>query len=382
MFYLYYLIFYVGLGILYTFASVYLKANTILTAPQVTMLMAFVPVVSFVSQNVFAYISDKAKQHKLVLALVLLAAAVLSVLVYWNAKTNYLLFLLVLYLVFAFFYTVPMVLSENFALEHAKKKQIPYGKIRLFGSLGYALSGQIANFFIKPLGLSIIFYLYTACMILALLLVFRFPEITAEQKEEDTTLKQENLYRRLLQNKAFLKILLCSFFIIGSTQITTTFFGIYVTDYANLDLNFLGYVTLVSAGTEIPMMFYAHHFIERYGTYKVLALSAIVSGLRFLAYVLMPTGPVILLATATHGIGYGAAISAIMHLINKEIPSHIRAVAISLNNSLAFGIGTFVVSMLGSIFFNAQSVYLCLFALEVIGFLICLPYLHTKKEQV
>lgn len=381
MFYLYYLIFYIGLGVLYTFGSVYLKANTVLTAPQVTMLMSFVPIVSFISQNAFAYISDKAKQHKLVLGVALLMAGACSLFVYWNAKTNYMVFLFAIYLIFAFFYTVPMVLSENFTLEYAKQKQIPYGRIRLFGSLGYAISGQIANLFIHSFGLSIIFYLYTACMVLALLLVVRFPQITSEQIQTEAVAQQENLYRMLLKNKSFLKILLCSFFIIGSTQITTTFFGIYVTDYAHLDLNFLGYVTLVSAGTEIPMMFYAHHFIERYGTYKVLALAAIVSGLRFLAYVLIPTAPVILLATATHGIGYGAAIAAIMHLINKEVPAHIRAVAISLNNSLAFGIGTFVVSMLGSIFFNAKSVYLCLFALEVVGFLICLPFLQKKKEH-
>src|SRR5699024_112462 len=167
-------------------------------------------------------------------------------------------------------------------------------------------------------------------------------------------------YKQLFKNKEFLLIMLCSFLILASIQVTGTFFGLYITEHAGLSLGFLGTTTLISAGTEIPMMFFSNRLIDRFGVYKIIALGAFLNCLRFALYFLFPHSMwIIILVTATHGIGYGATYTAMMHVINEKIPTHIRATAISLNTSLATGVGAFLISFLGSLLFDARSIYIC-----------------------
>jgi|GEM_PF-5036775 Major Facilitator Superfamily. len=383
MFYIYYLIVYFGLGVLMTFLSVFFRAETPLEPSQITMMMSFVPLVSFVSQNFFAYLSDKTQKYKTVLMAVMLTTVVTCLMLSFGAKADQIFVVIGLYFLFAFFYPAHGVLTENFTLQYAKNTHKPYGRIRLFGSAGYAIAGQVAGFITDQFGLTIIFYIYAICIFIPMLFVPKFPEIEASKKEqtEEEHHKNEGIYKQLFANKKFVLIMCCSFLILGTMQVTNTFFGLYITEYANLSLTFLGTTTLISAGTEIPMMFFSNKLIDKFGVYKILALGAILNSLRFLVYFLFPHNVVaIILVTCTHGVGYGAAYTAMMHVINETVPTHMRATAISLNTSLAIGVGAFAITFLGSFIFNPRTIYICLATFEILGFLVCL-YLLTSSTR-
>lgn len=385
MFYIYYLIIYFGMGVLFTFLSVFFRNETPLEPAQVTMMMSFVPLVSFVSQTFFAYLSDKTQKYKTILIGVMIATIISCLMLSFGARGDQVFVVIGLYFLFAFFYPAPGMLTENFTLQFSKMKDIPYGRIRLFGSAGYAIAGQVAGLITDKFGLSIIFYIYAACIFIPMLFVPKFPNIEATKKEaiEEKKHTGENLFKQLLSNKKFILIMLCSFFILGAMQVTNTFFGIYITDHAGLSLAFLGTTTLISAGTEIPMMFFSNKLIDKFGVYRILALAAVLNALRFVVYFLFPNMWAIVLVTATHGVGYGAAFTSIMHVINEEVPAHTRATAISLNSSLAIGVGTFFITFFGSFVFNARSIYVCLAVFELLGFALCLYLLAkaNKKEK-
>jgi len=389
MFYIYYLALYFGMGVLFTFQSVFFAEHTPLTAEQVTRMLSFAPIVSFLSQNTFAYISDRTQKHKSVLIFVILGTIAGSLLVSWIASLNNFTLTIIAYFLFAFFYPSLGALSENFTLEYSKINNIPYGRIRLFGSLGFAIAGQVAGIITGRYGLPIIFYVFALCTLIPLLLAPRFSNIEVDETEDmtqDESLFTDNkVYSQLFKNKAFIIIMLCSFFILASLNVTGTIFGLYITQHAGLPLEFLGTTVLISAGTEIPMMFYSNKLINKFGVYRILALAGFLNAIRFLTYFFFPNQVAILIVTATHGIGYGSAFTAIMHLIEKEIPTHIRATAISFNTSFAMGIGTFAMTFLSSLVMNARQTYVFLALFQAMGVLLCV-YLAAKqvtsKEEI
>ena len=386
MFYIYYLALYFGMGVLFTFLSVYFAELTPLSPEQVTRMLSFAPIVSFLSQNTFAYISDKTRKHKPILIFVIIMTIAGALLVSWAASLNSFTITIIAYFIFAFFYPSVAALTENFTLEYASLNDIPYGRIRLFGSLGYAIAGQVAGMITGRYGVSVIFYIFALCSLVPLFIAPRFSSIEVDEEEEvdpteDNPLITDNkVYSQLFKNKTYILIMLCSFFILGSMTVTNTIFGLYITQHAMLPLQFLGTTVLLSAATEIPMMFYSNKLIDKFGVYRILALAGILNAIRFMTYFLFPNEVAILVVTATHGIGYGSAFTAIMHLLEKEIPTSIRATAISFNTSFAVGIGTFAISFLSSLVLNARETYVLLALLQATGAVLCI-YLATKNRS-
>lgn len=382
MFYIYYLAMFFGMGVLFTFLPVYFNTETIMRPEQVTMMMSFAPIVSFISSNIFAYLSDKTRRYKLIISVAMVASITTSLLITFLSKSDTVILIIIGYFLFAFFYPAVGSLSENFTLQFAKIKNMPYGRIRLFGSLGYAIAGQVAGLLTNQFGLVVIFYVFALCTLIPLLIVPSFKEIDVEEEAHDELVdgdvEDTKVYKQLLGNKRFVTIMAVSFLILGSINAMNTFLGIYIISFTEMDLSFLGTLVLLSAGTEIPMMFFSNKLIDKFGVFKILSLSAILNVIRFATYVLFPFKLPIILVTLTHGIGYGAAFTSVMHLIQNNVSVKVRASAISLNQSFAVGIGTFLITFLGSNFFNARSIFGALAVLELIGAVLCI-YLISKK---
>ena len=381
MVYAYNLIMFFGLGVLLSFMSVFFTTETSLTASQVTMMMSFAPIISFFSTNFFAFISDKTRQHKKVLMTAMVLAIITSITLATVAQYEVVALVILSYVVFSFFMSSPGALSDNFVMQYSNIKNIPYGRIRLFGSLGYAIAGQVAGYLTDSFGLTIIFWVYALCIFIPLIFVPKFPDIEdVDDHEEEVTVESKGIYKNLVQNKPYVATIIVSFFILGSVQATGTFFGLYITQHANLSLTFLGTTILISAGTEIPMMFFSDKLIEKFGAYKILAVSATLNTIRFLAYFFFPVKWVIIAVTLTHGIGYGSAFTSVMHLIGENVSAKVRASAISINTTVAIGLGSFAITFLGSIFLDARSIYVALAVFEFIGLLLCLYLILRHKE--
>jgi Major Facilitator Superfamily. len=382
MFYIYNLFLGLGMGMLLPFIAAYFVSNTILQQNQVTMMLSLAPLITVLAQNLFGYLSDKTSKHKLVLMFVLVMTSMASLVLMLTSTFKEAILVILVHLVFVFFNSNPSMLSDNFTLTYAKRNNRQFGRIRLFASLGFAIAGQIAGILTDHFGVRILFFLFASFMLLVTFIVPFFPKMEEEKEvqenNEEAPLK-ENLYSQLLHNKDFVKVVILAFFILSGIGANGTFFGIYVTSYAGLSLSFLGTATLISAGTEIPMMFVADRLIKQFGAYKLLVLAAFLNASRFMVYLLLPYKIPILLVTATQGIGFGIAYTATMYLIYDKVSLKTRATGISMMNSIAFSLGNTMLSLIGSLLLNPRTVYILLFVVEVIG--VCFGVYLLKKEK-
>ncbi len=380
MFYLYYLLYYFGMGIFGSFIILFFTQETALTAAQVTTMMSFIPVVGLISQNFFAYISDKTKKYKQVLFGTAFISLLINILFIFGMPIMNSILLVITYILFIFFYQTAVPLADNFTLEFTKRNNTSYGTIRSCGSLAYAVAGQVGGILTQTFGLSVIFYVLAICTFLTLFLIAKFPNIGGNTNSviEETVSNNQNVYKQLLKNKEFINITICSILILGGVATTNTFLSLYVVDYANMDLTFLGTLILISAGIEVPMMIFSDKIIKKITIQNALILAASVNAIRFLTYFFLPYKFPILIVTALHGIGYGLLFPAIMGLINNKIPSNSRVTAISLNNALVSILGTMTLTMFGSMYLNAHSIFLLLGCIQVLAIAFCI-YLKLKS---
>lgn len=362
MMFLYYFVMFFGLGTFSNYILIYLLDTTSFSEASLTFMMGFAPLVNLLATNLFAYLSDRHQKHKRILQIALFFSIVSIFLLLQISRWEIYLWLAISYYLLMFFTQAPGQLIENFAFEYGALHQISYGRLRLFGSLGYGIAGFLGGFLTETLGLNIIFYIYAISFVIPLFMVPSLPDISNKLAHKD---HQENLYQTLFGIKEFKDILILSFLILGSLGVMATFFGIYITNYAHLDLKFFGLTILITAGTEIPMMFLSKQLIDKLGPYRLLSLASFLTFIRFLVYAFIPKPFWILLVSFTNGIGYGSSFTAIMYLIEKHIPKAIRSSAISINATVAVGFGTFLITGFGSTFLNARSIFILLAMFQV-----------------
>lgn len=360
----YYFVLYFGIGIFGSYLTLFFLKHTPLTETQITLVLSFKPFINILSANFFAYVSDRFNKHKLMLFFGFITTIITSFILLYLSVSQDIRIIIFAYFLLSFFISYPPELSDNFALEYGNIHNLPFGRIRLFGSLGYAIAGFIGGRLTGYYGLTIIFYAYGLSLLVPALMVFKLPNISTK---EDTKPKAEKIYQRLFQIKEFRYILVLSFLMFGSINAMSTFFSIYIQNYAKLDLAFLGLTMFITASAEIPMMFMSDRLINKYGAYKILSMASFLTFIRFMVYFFLPSKPWIILVSFTHGIGYGGAFTALMHLIKEHIPSDIRASAIGFNSSVAMGLGSFLIVSISSFLFNAHSVFLILSVFQFIA---------------
>jgi PPP family 3-phenylpropionic acid transporter len=236
---------------------------------------------------------------------------------------------------------LPLIDSETLhALHERDGSSILYGRIRLFGSLGWAISACLFGFLLDRSGrLSLSLFGYGAGFaVLALVASGGFREVLEPVSIPWEHLKRDRMFRRFLVFVFFQAIGLLSSF---------TFTSFFMDDIR------AGYLVIgssigLSALPEIPIMFLSRGLIEKLGNRFMIVTGVFLSVVKLALFVLIARSgkiwwlvPVQLL----HGIGYSLLWTGEINLIDRQSHRHMRATYQSL-----FHLFQYLASAMGSLF--------------------------------
>ena len=167
----YYFIFFVGFASLTPFMALYYQQRG-LSGSQIGLLAAIVPLVSLVAGPLWSGFADATRRHKSIFLFTTVGVVVASLSIY-NAGS--LAWLVPAVIVFAFLAApiLPLVDSSTMSLLEGRKDQ--YGKIRVWGTLGWALGAPLTGWLVERSGVQWSFYMYALLMVGALLIGSRLP---------------------------------------------------------------------------------------------------------------------------------------------------------------------------------------------------------------
>ncbi len=331
--------YFAAVGAIWPFAPIYYRALG-LDGAQLGVLTALPALAMALLGPVFGAIADSRGIHRLMLcgAMVVAAFAALAV----SQVTAFWALVLLIGLLAVAAVPIPALL-DSYALVVGERTGIPYGRLRVCGSLGYMAVSLLVGLIIRGDVSNVFLLVYAACLGLALVAVIGFPAISERRLRP--------LFGSLgiVRGNARLQLLLGTAFVIAIGSATIgTFLGLRIQDLGGSS-GLVGGAFAISALAELPIVAFGGWFLARLGPVRMIAFALLAYVIRFVANAVIETPELLLVSQLLHGVSYGAFLIASVTLAYRIAGREEAATAQALLTGMSFGFGSIVGSVVGGL---------------------------------
>lgn len=303
------------------------------------ILMALPTAMTLVASPLWAGIADYFNLHRWLLPITIFSAIPLAWLIYFNHSFVALIGCI---LMFAFVVNPILPLGDYATLSLLGDRRNEYGRIRLWGAVGYGLSAWVSGLLIEHGGIQIGFLIFTGMQLINGLVTTRLPAPRLVRREPFTA-----SLRSLTRDRRWQSFLL-AIFLIG---LSFSAFNSYLV----LHMKFLGAgegtfglaIALAGIG-ELPVFFLSSLALKRWAPRHLLVVSFGVMVVRCLLVGFI-TNPYLMLATQfLHGLTFSLTWTAGVTYANEIAPPGLGASVQALFGAVFFGLGNGLGSLMGS----------------------------------
>ncbi|WP_235949876.1 MFS transporter [Paenibacillus apii] len=306
------------------------------SSAQVGYLYSLGPLISILSNLFWSMISDRLGTIRKIMVILLggqLGAAVLL-----SQATEFSSVMVILSFFYFFYYPV-FPLSDTMAIKIAERLGRNFISIRLFGSIGYAFFALTIGYLLRALGTSWSVYLCIIIILISLFTAWMLQDTKPEKRSStinnsemevtpQTGSKSEGI-RQILFKKEVLWFFGCVFVLALGHRMNEAFLTVSMKQLgAGAEL--IGWALLVSALSEIPVLFLLGKYGDRFKELPLLALASLMYAIRFLlmASVHHPGGMIAI--QLMHSITFGVFYVTAVRYITRIIPDHLRATGMAI----------------------------------------------------
>ncbi|UHA72594.1 MFS transporter [Paenibacillus sp. 481] len=314
---------------------------------QIGLLYSVGPLVSIVSNLFWGVASDKLRTLKKVIIVLLIGYLIISL-----ALSQITSFAAVssLLIAFYFFYFPIFPLLDSFAIVTAEAEGKSFISIRVFGSIGFAVSGLVFGFVLGSIGAQYSVWVVIALGTVSLLLAFRL----TDKKAKQTTVKKMEfggLWKVLKQREVVLFFLFVLLLAIAH-RLNEAFLGLALIELgANESL--VGLAWMLSAVSEIPIFFLLSAYGDRFKELPLLAFSCLMFTIRFLLLAVLQD-PIWMLSTQVlHSVSFGIFFFVAIRYLSRVIPDEYRSTGMAVYTIVWSSIAGLLSGTIGGVLMQA-----------------------------
>jgi len=326
----FYFWYFATLGALVPYWSPYLHSLGF-SAAEIGQLMAIIIATKLVAPNMWAWIADRHGRCMPVvraggLAMVACFTGVFLTSGFWG--------LALVMAGFSFFWNAMLPQVEATTMNHLGARVHHYGRIRLWGSIGFIITVWTLGPLLDREGVGMIRPVVLVLMVAIVAASFVVPESRARPPHE------EHIgLGRLFRRPHVLAFLGGCLLMQMSHAPYYTFYTIYLGElgYSHATTGFLWALGVIC---EVVLFLLVPRLFERFGARRVLLGSFLVASLRWLLIGLFARTPAILVAAQTlHAVTYGAFHASAIHAVHRLFTGRHQHRGQALYSSLSFGGG-------------------------------------------
>jgi PPP family 3-phenylpropionic acid transporter len=326
-----------ALGVFFPFYSLYLDENAGLTAGQVGLVMASVPLTGMLVQPLWGLVADRSGRRSRLLALLTTVSAVCYAAMYFAESFRSLLGATMLLSIFATA-LVPLCVSVCFALMTDEGPHA-FGRTRAWGTIGF-LFAVIA--FPRMLdvkdgavpGLELMMPATALLAAVAALVALLLPDRPMPRHAR----MQPGEWRMLFRHGPFLRFLV---FILGAylfLQGPMSLFPLFIRSLGG-DMLTVSHLWVVMVILEIPLVAYSGAWFTRLGPRVLLALGIGAGAIRWIVSALATDVNVIYAVQALHGVTVGGLMIGAPYYVDAVVPDRLRSTAQGLLSMVGVSLG-------------------------------------------
>jgi len=325
-----YLLIYMGFATWRVFYNVFLEENHF-TGTEIGLINAFFQSSIFLIVPLWGFVADK-QGIRLTLKWLCIATAIF---ILFLGKIQAFWILIIYIILLSIFHHPLGPLSDALAVEFSKTNtKYNYGKLRLWGSLGWAIASIFGGYLFMHISTDYIFPV-SAIFFLS---VFFFLKIPLKRKVIYKPDFQPFHLTFLYRNKQ-LFIFICILLLYGmACSPINPFINLYFTEL-NANNKIIGIAYAIQAFSELPFFIIGERLIQRFGSKRIIILSLFVMAVRMFLYGFFPSVPLGLGLGVLQGITLSFFLVGVVDYIHQLLPAGRFAIAQSIIWGIYFGIG-------------------------------------------
>lgn len=365
----FYFMYYAAAAALVPFLIVYYQ-NLGFTGTQIGFLAGIPPLVSLFSAPFWGALADMTQRHKLSLLIAISGAILLALaLSVFTAFT----WLIPVVIMFAFFSSPIMPLVDNTTMKLLEGKKKGYGRIRLWGAIGWGIAAPVVGWLIKTGSIAWAFRSYAVIMALGVLITLRIPvsgRIKGTFHEGAQT---------LLTNPRLLVFLVVAFSGGMALSMISNFLFIFLRSL-KADEFLLGLTLTAATLSELPVLYLSERLLRRWNVRQLMNVAMLFFAIRALAYSLIKTPWLALPIQLLHGPTFSLMWFSGVSFADEIAPAGLGATAQGLFSGVMLGIGSAAGAFLGGLLYDHIGI-VSMFRVTAMGSLFALGFMLLMEKK-
>ncbi len=341
---LFYLLYYGATAALSPFLTLYYQSLG-LSGVAIGLLAGIAPLTSLISGTLWNAAADATRRYRAILLTAIGGAWLATLLV---SRAGGLATLLPTVLLMAAFGAPIGTLVDSSVVAQTRAAGSDYGRVRLWGSVGWGLGALVVGPILARYGLVWAFAVHLTLLAGVFAVAARLP--LAHTLAEPGTRFFSRL-RVLLAQRAYLALLVVGLVFGMSLSIALNYLFLHMRSLGASE-TLMSATLVVATVSETPFMFLSGRFIRRFGVRRVIAAALGLMAARAFGYAFMPAAGWAVAINLLHGPTYALFWAASVTEASRLAPDGLGATAQSALTSALFGLGAALGSFSGGILYE------------------------------
>jgi MFS transporter, PPP family, 3-phenylpropionic acid transporter len=326
----FYFVYFAFVGAFAPYWSLYLKSLEF-SAFQIGVLMSLLQVARIFAPNLWGWLADHSGRRVRVVQL----AAGLSLACYLGVFAgDDFVWLFIVMATMSFFWSASLPLVEAITLGHLREAASGYGRIRLWGSIGFIVSVIGLGYFLDYAPVRALLWVVLGLKI-GVLAISRWipePHIAPHHNDRFSVLE-------ILKRPEVAAFFTATFMMAVAHGVYYTFYSIYLVDHG-YSKTAVGWLWAIGVICEVLVFLWMPRLAVRFGLRKILLVSFALAALRFeLIGWGVGSVVVIIFAQILHAASFGSYHAAAVAVTHQFFPGRHQARGQALYTSISFGLG-------------------------------------------
>lgn len=372
----FYLFYFATLGAVLPYWGLYLRENGY-SATQIGIVFAALMGTKVIAPYVWGWLAD----HHGKRIYIIRSAAVLTLLAFMMVPfADSFIIMALLMTAYGFFWNAALPQVEVLTFNHLGANESHYGRIRLWGSVGFILSVIALGWVLEVHGLSLL-----PLWIMASLSGVVVMTVLLRERAQTEVVHHSGGLWQTVRRPEVLCLLLACLLVQLSHGPYYTFFSIYLEDhgYARGHIGLLWSLGVIA---EIGVFLAMPWLSRRLGMRKLFMLALVVTILRWLLLAEFVNSIVaIVIVQLMHMMTFGLYHAVAVNLIHRMFKGRLQGRGQALYSSMSFGIGGGLGSLISGYLWDYTSpsvIYFCAAASALLAWWLCWKYLHVTEDTI